>query len=277
MARNCSRRMCSRCELLIVFWTSSWILVRSCATSTSRREQRDELAQARDRVGLLQEGDAIVESEIGTRAGDVGDQLGLGGAGHRDRGIGADLSARVDVFGEERADRPEERVHLGAFDGLDRDRRDRRDPGVTRGVEGIDAHALLAFYERVGAAARQPPECADMGDDGDRMHVVDRGFVTLGIALDRQDYTPVSVHGSLEGGDRTRPAGGERRKLRRKDDIVPERDRRERHRSGSGSGRSGVGGPRWLDVGHPNRIAGPFRRQTSIRSPVSQSRRQAAA
>ena len=40
-------------------------------------EQWDERAQPHDRVGLLEQRDAVVEAEIGTGAGDVGDQLGL--------------------------------------------------------------------------------------------------------------------------------------------------------------------------------------------------------
>ena len=131
------------------------------------REQRDELAQAGEGVGLLEEGDAIVEAEVGTRAGDVGDQLGLRRASHGDGGVGADLGAGVDVLGEQRADRSEECVHLGALDGFDRQRRDGRDPRVARRVEGVDANAFLALDEGVGTATREAPERADVGDDRD--------------------------------------------------------------------------------------------------------------
>ena len=67
----------------------------------------------------------------------------------------------------------------------------------------------------------EPPECADMGDDGDGVHVVDGRVVALGIALDREDDPPVAVHRDLEGRDRTRPAGCERRQLRGEDHVVP--------------------------------------------------------
>ena len=117
------------------------------------REERDERAQARDRVGFLEQGNAVVEAEIGARARDVGDQLGLGRTRHRDCGVGAHLGSRVDVVGEQRPDRSEEGVHLGALHGLERNGGDGRDPLVARGVKRLDAHALLAFDQGMGAAA----------------------------------------------------------------------------------------------------------------------------
>ena len=242
------------------------------------REQRDERAQARDRVGLLEQGDAIVEAEIGTGAGDVGDQLGLRGARHRDRGVGADLGAGVDVVGEQRAHRSEERVHLGALDGLDGHRRDGRDPGVAGGVEGIDADALLALDERVRAATRQPPEGADVGDDGDacarrRCEASSRSASRWMASTTRPSpFTAASSAATERGRPAASGASCEgKTTLSRSGTAGSVSD------AGAGRGRSRVGGRRWLDVGHPNRIAGASGVKPRCGSPVSQSRRQAAA
>ena len=130
---------------------------------------------------------------------------------HRDRGVRADLGAGVDVVREQRSHRSEERVDLGALDVTSTAiGRHGRDPRVARGVEGIDAHALLALDERVRAATGQPPESADMCDDRDRVHVVEGRLVARGVALDREHDAPVAVHRCLERRDRARPARGQR-------------------------------------------------------------------
>ncbi len=171
------------------------------------REQRDERSQPRDVIGFLKQRHAVVEVEIGTGARDVGDQFRITGTRHGDRRVGADLRAGIDVVGEERSHRPEERVHLGAFSDIrDGHRRDGRGPGIAGGVERIDAHAFLALDERVRAPTGQPPESADVGDDRDGVDVVERRLVAGGVALDREHHSSVAVHRGLERRDRARAA-----------------------------------------------------------------------
>jgi hypothetical protein len=52
-----------------------------------------------------------------------------------------------------------------------------------------------------------------MCNDSDCVHVVDGGVVALGVALDRQDDSAVSVDRRLEGRNRPRPPCGKRREL----------------------------------------------------------------
>ena len=239
-------------------------------------KQRDQRAQTRDGVGFLEQRDAVVEPEIGTGAGDVRDQLGLRGPRHRHRRVSADLRPGVDIVGEQRSHGPCKRVDLGSFRNVDRHRGDRRDPGVTRRIEGVDANALLPLDQRVRTAAGQPPEGADMRDDGDGVHVVERRLIAGRVTLDRQDHSPIGVDGRFERCDRARPAGSKRRQLRREHHVVPERDRRQRQLPGRGRRLGRIGG-RGLLLRHEASIAGARKHQTSIPSPLSQSRRQAAA
>ena len=116
-----------------------------------------------------------------------------------------------------------------------------------------------------------------MRDDRDGVHVVERRLVARRVALDRQDHAPVAVDGGLERCDRARPAGRERRQLRREDDVVPQRDRRQAsampgrgRRLGAGS--AGAGGS---TSGIETSIAGPsgVKRRSRAPSPSRAARR----
>ena len=50
----------------------------------------------------------------------------------------------------------------------------------------------------MSSATGKSTERADVGNDGNGMHVVDGGLVTLGVALDGQDHPPVAVDRSLQ-------------------------------------------------------------------------------
>ena len=239
------------------------------------RQQRDQRAQARDDVGLLEECHAVFEAEIGAGAGDVRDQARLRSPCHRHGGVGRDLRPRVHVIGEQRSHGSGQRVDLGTGGDVDRQRCDRREPCITRRIEGVDADSLLPLDQRMRAAAGQAPEGADVRDDCNGVHVVDRRLVASRVALDRQHDPAVAVDRCVEGSDRPGPAGGKRGELRREHHVVTQRDRGQRQRrSGSGVGRIGGLG---LLLGHEASIAGAQKHQTSIPSPCSQSRRHAAA
>ena len=259
MARSCSRRMCSRCELLIVFWTSSWILVRSCATSTSRASSGMSVRRRRwvsvswssaTRSSKPKSGQVLAMSAISSGCDARAIATAVSAPTWAPALTYSANSVRTDPNSASTS------VPSTGSGGT----------GVTvaihaspRGVEGLDADALLALDERVSAATGKPPERADVGDDGDGVHVVDGGFVALGVALDGEDDPPVAVHRRLERRDRARPPGGERRQLRREHDVVPERHRRERQRRRAPDAPERARRRRGLDIGHPTRIAGAFR------------------
>jgi hypothetical protein len=66
-----------------------------------------------------------------------------------------------------------------------------------------------------------------MGEHGDGMHVPQDHIIPVGITLNGEDYSTISIRCGFQGCDRSRPSCCERRELRREDDVVPERDRRQ--------------------------------------------------
>ena len=66
----------------------------------------DECAQPLHRVGLLQQRNPLVEVEVRTGAGDVGDQSGLVGPRHGHGGIRSHGGAGADILGEQVLDAP---------------------------------------------------------------------------------------------------------------------------------------------------------------------------